>query len=67
MVTLSRKKSGASHNPELADVLDEAKKEKVIPLHVQLPESLMKRLKIYAAEHGKTLREIIIESIEKKV
>lgn len=67
MATLSRKKPGTSHNPQLADVLDAAKKEKVIPLHVQLPESLMKRLKMYAAEHGKTLREIIIESIEKKV
>lgn len=67
MATIKRKSKGASHNPALDEVLAEAQKEKVIPLHVQLPESLMKRLRIYAVQQDKSLREVIIELLEKKV
>ena len=67
MTTIKRKPKGASHNPALSDVLAEAQKEKVIPLHVQLPESLMKRLRLYAVQQDKSLREVIIEVLEKKV
>jgi hypothetical protein len=67
MVTLKRKPQGASHNPQFAEVLDQAKKEKAIPLHVQLPESLMKRLRLYAVENNKSLRDVIIDMLEKQV
>jgi hypothetical protein len=42
-------------------------KEKVIPLHVQLPESLMKRLRQYALDNDKSLRDVVIEMLEKRV
>lgn len=67
MATIKRKPKGASHNPAIDEVMAEAKKEKVIPLHVQLPESLMKRLRMYAVQQDKSLREVIIEVLEKKV
>jgi hypothetical protein len=65
MVTIKRKAKGTSHNPLLDEVLDEAKKEQVIPLHVQLPQSLMKKLRVYAAENEKSLRDVTIEALEK--
>lgn len=67
MTTIKRKPQGTSHNPALSDVMAEAQKEKVIPLHVQLPESLMKRLRLYAVQQDKSLREVIIEMLENKV
>ena len=67
MSTIKRKAQGTSHNPMLAAVLDEAKKESVIPLHVQLPESLMKRLRQYALDEDKSLRDVIVEMLEKQV
>jgi predicted HicB family RNase H-like nuclease len=66
MVTLSKKKSG-TNNQDLQNVLNEAKKEAVTPLHVQLPESLMKRLRIYAVEQDKSLRDVVIEALEAKI
>ena len=67
MVTIKRKPKAESHNPAMADVLAEAQKEKVIPLHVQLPESLMKRLRLYAVQQDKSLREVIIKMLEEKI
>lgn len=67
MATIKRKQQGTSHNPQLAEVLDEATKEKLIPLHVQLPDSLMKRLRQYALDNEKSLRDVIIDLLEKKV
>jgi len=67
MATIKRKQQGTSHNPQLAEVLDAAKKEKVIPLHVQLPESLMKRLRQYALDNDKSLRDVVTEMLEKRV
>lgn len=64
---IKRKTKGESHNPQLAEVLDDAKKEKEIPLHVVLPESLMKRLRLYAVDKDKSLRAVIIEMLEEKV
>lgn len=64
---IKRKPKGESHNPQLAEVLDDAKKEKEIPLHVVLPESLMKRLRLYAVNEDKSLRAVIIEMLEKNI
>jgi hypothetical protein len=64
---IKRKTKGESHNPQLAEVLDDAKKEKEIPLHVVLPESLMKRLRLYAVNKDKSLRAVIMEMLEEKV
>ncbi len=64
---IKRKPKGESHNPQLADVLDDAKKEKDIPLHVMLPESLMKRLRLHAVEKDKSLRAVIMEMLEKTI
>lgn len=67
MATIKRRQQGTSHNPQLAEVIAAAKQEKVIPLHVQLPESLMKRLRQYALDNDKSLRDVITELLEKKV
>ena len=67
MATIKRKAKGASHNPALSDVLAEAQKEKVIPLHVQLPESLMKQLRLFAVQNDKSLREVVMQAIEKEM
>lgn len=67
MATIKRKAKGASHNPALSDVLAEAQKEKVIPLHVQLPESLMKQLRLFAVQNDKSLREVVMQAIEKEI
>jgi vacuolar-type H+-ATPase subunit F/Vma7 len=67
MATIKRKAKGASHNPALSDVLAEAQKEKVIPLHVQLPESLMKKLRLFAVQNDKSLREVVMRAIEKEM
>jgi len=64
---IKRKTKGESHNPQLAEVLDDAKKEKETPLHVVLPESLMKRLRLYAVDKDKSLRAVIMEMLEEKV
>ncbi len=67
MATIKRKPKGASHNPAMAEVMAEAQKEKVIPLHVQLPESLMKRLRLFAVQNDKSLREVVMQALEKEM
>jgi hypothetical protein len=64
---IKRKTNGESHNPQLAEVLDDAKKEKDIPLHVMLPESLMKRLRLHAVNEDKSLRAVIMEMLQEKL
>jgi predicted DNA binding CopG/RHH family protein len=64
---IPRKPTGKTQNTQLAGVIDDAKKEKEIPLHVLLPESLMTRLRVHAATKGVSLRSIIIELLEKRV
>lgn len=66
MATIKRKQT-ASHNPQLSDMLDDTKKEKLIALHVQLPESLMKRLRLYAVEQEKSLKDVVIDVLENRV
>ena len=66
MVTIRRKQT-TSHNPQMADMLDEAMKEKLVALHVQLPESLMKRLRLYAVEQDKSLKDVVVEMLENRV
>ena len=65
-VGIPRKPTGTTQNPQLAEVLGNAKKEKEIPLHVLLPESLMTRLRVHVATNGGSLRGMIIELLEKK-
>ena len=64
MVTIKRKQT-ASHNPQLSEMIDDAKKEKMDRLHIQLPERLMQKLRIQAVEEHKKIREIVIEALEK--
>jgi hypothetical protein len=64
---IPRKPTGTTQNTQLAGVIHDAKKEKEIPLHVLLPESLMTRLRVHAATNGVSLRSIIIELLEKRV
>jgi hypothetical protein len=64
---IPRKPTGTTQNPKLAGVIGDAQKEKEIPLHVLLPESLMTRLRVHAATNGVSLRSIIIELLEKRV
>jgi predicted HicB family RNase H-like nuclease len=67
MVEIKRKKSSKTHNPQLAEVIADAKKETPVSLHVQIPEGLMKRLRIHAIEQKKSLRDVIVGMLEKNV
>ena len=62
-MALGRKKVG-TNNPQLANIMAEAQKEDVTPLHVQPPASLYKRTKMYAAEHEKSLKDIVTDALE---
>lgn len=62
-MALQRKKT-ASNNPQMADIVAEAQKEDITPLHVQLPASLYKRIKLFAAESGKSLKDIVSEALD---
>lgn len=63
-MALSRKKTG-TNNPNLADVVTEAQKENLMPLHVQIPTSLHQRTKIFAAESGQSLKDIVTVALER--
>ena len=63
-MALARKKTG-TNNPHLGDVVNEAQKESLTPLHVQIAASLHQRTKIYAVESGKSLKEIVTEALER--
>mgnify|MGYP000001603965 FL=1 len=62
-MALARKKTG-TNNPLLADVVTEAQKENLTPLHVQIPASLHQRTKLYAVESGKSLKDIVTAALE---
>ncbi len=63
-MALARKKTG-TNNPHLEDVVNEAQKENLTPLHVQIAASLHQRTKLYAVESGKSLKEIVTEALER--
>lgn len=63
-MALARKKTG-TNNPNLEDVVNEAQKENLTPLHVQIAASLHQRTKLYAVESGKSLKEIVTEALER--
>lgn len=62
-MALARKKTG-TNNPNLAEVVTEAQKENLTPLHVQISVSLHQRTKILAAESGKSLKDIVTAALE---
>jgi predicted HicB family RNase H-like nuclease len=63
-MALARKKTG-TNNPHLGDVVNEAQKEDLTPLHVQIPPSLHKRIKSYAVDSEKSLKEVVTEALER--
>ncbi|HMU87308.1 MAG TPA: hypothetical protein PKC11_06730 [Agitococcus sp.] len=62
-MALGRKKTG-TNNPLLAEVVTEAQKENLIPLHVQIPASLHQQTKMFAVQSGQSVKDIVIAALE---
>ncbi|PEN04636.1 hypothetical protein CRI93_14855 [Longimonas halophila] len=56
-----------SSGQDTTDLQEDVSQEKMTQLNVEIPEALHQRLKMHAAKHGQTIKEVVREVIDSSI
>lgn len=56
-----------SSGQDTSDLQEDVSKEKTTQLNVEIPERLHQRLKMHAAKHGQTIKDVVSEAIDSNI